>query len=113
MKPLILALSALYLLMLPMTAQARECGIASWYHEGRKTANGERYRPDGLTAAHRTLRFGTILKVTAIATGRQVLVRINDRGPFIKGRFLDLSRGAKNVLHMGGLAHVCIERIGR
>jgi rare lipoprotein A len=111
MKPLILALSALYLLILPNTGYARDCGTASWYHEGTRTANGERYRPDGLTAAHRTLRFGTILKVTWMKTGRQVLVRVNDRGPFIKGRFLDLSRGAKNVLRMGGLAHVCIERV--
>jgi len=110
MKPLILALSALYLLMLPNTAQARDCGIASWYHEGSRTANGERYRPDGLTAAHRTLPFGTILKVTG-PHGRQVLVRINDRGPFIKGRFLDLSRGAAKVLGISGVSRVCIERL--
>jgi rare lipoprotein A len=115
MKPTIVALSALFLLMLPNTSQARECGLASWYSEGSRTANGERYRPDGLTAAHRSLRFGTILKVTA-SNGKQVLLRINDRGPAKwTGRFLDLSRGAANVLGFikRGVGRVCIERISQ
>lgn len=82
---------------------------ASWYHEGRATASGERFRPDGLTAAHRTLPFGTRLRVTL--GSRSTVVRINDRGPFVRGRQLDLSRGAARAIGMGGLAHVCTERL--
>ena len=72
-------------------------GFASFYDQGfagRPTANGEIYDPSGLTAAHKTLPFGTVLRVTLIATGKSVAVRINDRGPFAKERVLDLSRGA-------------------
>lgn len=90
-----------------------QCGTASWYHEGAVTANGEPYRPDGISAAHRRLPFGTKVKVTHKRTGRSVVVRINDRGPFIGGRIIDLSRGAKRVIGMGGLAPVCLEIIGR
>lgn len=90
-----------------------QCGTASWYHEGSRTANGERYKPDGISAAHRSLPFGTRVKVTHKKTGRSVVVRINDRGPFIRGRIIDLSRGAKHVLGMGGLAPVCISVLGR
>ena len=67
---------------------------ASWYQCCHTTANGERFRPDGLTAAHRTLPFGTRVHVTNLNNGRNVVVRINDRGPFIRGRGIDLSRGA-------------------
>jgi rare lipoprotein A len=84
------------------------CGTASWYHEGKQTANGERYKPDGITAAHRTLPFGSLVKVTHKRSGRSITVRINDRGPFIRGRIIDLSRGAKRALGMGGLATVCL-----
>jgi len=76
-------------------------GIASWYGErfhGRKTASGERFDMDQLTAAHRTLPFGTIVKVRSLANGREVEVRINDRGPHIKRRVIDLSRGAAKAL---------------
>ena len=76
------------------------CGTASWYHEGAQTANGERYRPDGISAAHKTLPFGTRVLVRNQRTGRTVTVRINDRGPFIRGRIIDLSRGAKRVIGM-------------
>lgn len=89
------------------------CGTASWYHEGAKTANGERYRPDGISAAHKTLPFGTRVLVRNQRTGRTVTVRINDRGPFIRGRIIDLSRGAKRVLGMDGLAPVCLTVLGR
>ncbi|NJM34233.1 MAG: septal ring lytic transglycosylase RlpA family protein [Rhodomicrobium sp.] len=95
---------------LPAMAQ---CGTASWYHEGARTATGERYNPDGITAAHRSLPFGTRVKVTHKGTGRSVIVRINDRGPFIRGRIIDLSRGAKRVIGMGGLASVCLTVLGR
>ena len=67
---------------------------ASWYQCCHTTANGERFNPDGLTAAHKTLPFGTRVKVTNLANNRSVTVRINDRGPFVGGRGLDLSRGA-------------------
>ena len=74
-----------------------ETGIASYYasrFQHRKTANGERYDSSKLTAAHRTLPFGTLVKVTHIRNKRSVIVRINDRGPFVKGRIIDLSRSA-------------------
>lgn len=71
---------------------------ASYYWHGALTANGERYHPDGISAAHRTLPFNTRVKVTNRATGKSVTVRINDRGPFINGRCLDLSRGAMTVI---------------
>ncbi|MEV0733266.1 septal ring lytic transglycosylase RlpA family protein [Polymorphospora sp. NPDC050346] len=69
------------------------CG-ASFYAEGQLTANGERFDPDALTAAHRTWAFGTRVRVTNPATGASVVVRINDRGPFVEGRCIDLSRAA-------------------
>jgi len=94
----------------------RESGVASWYGEpfhGRKTANGETYDMYGLTAAHRTLPLGTVLRVTERPTGRSVEVRVNDRGPFIDGRILDLSYGAAESLGMvnKGIANVTIEVI--
>lgn len=88
------------------------CGTASWYHEGSRTANGERYRPDGISAAHKTLPFGTRVLVRNQRTGRSVTVRINDRGPFVRGRIIDLSRGAKQILGMDGLASVCLTVLG-
>jgi rare lipoprotein A len=76
-------------------------GMASYYgdaHAGNRTASGERFDPDGMTAAHRSLPFGTRLRVTDPATGRSVIVRVNDRGPFHKGRILDLSEAAAREL---------------
>ena len=75
-------------------------GIASFYKHGSKTANGEQFNPGELTAAHRTLPFGTRLRVTNVATAQSVTVRINDRGPFIHGRVVDLSHSAAEVLGM-------------
>jgi len=75
---------------------------ASFYSSGRRTASGERFNPNGFTAASRTLPFGTWLHVTNPATGRSVNVRINDRGPFVRGRGLDLARGAAAALGMIG-----------
>lgn len=77
--------------------------MASFYgpgFRGRLTANGERFDPDGRTAAHRTLPFGTCLYVESVATGRGVRVRVNDRGPYAGGRILDLSEGAARELRM-------------
>jgi rare lipoprotein A len=74
-----------------------ESGIASYYgneFHGRKTANGERFDQGKLTAAHRTMPFGTRVKVTNTQNGRSVVVRVNDRGPFVKGRVIDLSSTA-------------------
>lgn len=78
---------------------------ASWYgpgFHGRKTANGERFNMNSLTAAHKSLPFGTKLKVTCTSTGKSVIVRVNDRGPFKPGRSLDLSKGAAEQLGMIG-----------
>ncbi|GGE56603.1 RplA family protein [Halopseudomonas oceani] len=78
-------------------AAGDESGLASYYADrlqNRKTANGERYRHDALTAAHRTLPFGTRVRVTNRDNGKSVVVRINDRGPFVRGRVIDLSKSA-------------------
>ncbi len=82
-----------------------ERGVASWYgpgFHGNKTANGERYDMHQLTAAHRTLPLGSIAVVQSMSTGRKVTVRINDRGPFARGRVLDLSFAGAQVLGMTG-----------
>lgn len=88
------------------------CVIASYYHEGKRTANGERFHPDGFTAAHKHMKFGTHLTVTNPRNGKSVNVRINDRGPFIKGRSLDLSRGAAKAIGLTktGVGKVCYTR---
>jgi rare lipoprotein A len=86
-------------------ASASQTGVASWYGGewiGRRTANGERYGAGDLTAAHRTLRFGTFVRVTNLRNNRNVIVRINNRGPFCKGRILDLSKRAAVELNMLG-----------
>jgi peptidoglycan lytic transglycosylase len=74
--------------------QAASNGLASFYSEGSQTASGEKFHPNELTAAHRTLPFGTRLRVTNVANGRSVTVRINDRGPFVAGRSVDVSYSA-------------------
>lgn len=76
-------------------------GLASFYGlelHGHKTANGERFNANGISAAHRSLPFGTQVRVTSLATGRSVTVRINDRGPFVHGRIIDLSAGAARAI---------------
>ena len=86
-----------------------ECGIASTYAGGARTANGEHYNHMGISAAHKSLPFGTRVVVRNQRTGHSITVRINDRGPFVAGRIIDLSTGAKNALGMDGLASVCLE----
>ena len=76
--------------------------MASWYHAVGKTASGERPQPQDLIAAHRTLPLGTAVRVTSLDNGRSVVVRIDDRGPFAKGRIIDLSRAAAEQLGMRG-----------
>jgi rare lipoprotein A len=75
-------------------------GLASYYWQGTETASGEKYNTRELTAAHRTLPFGTRVRVTNLATGRAVTVRINDRGPFVAGRIVDVSKAAAESLGM-------------
>ena len=79
-------------------AQALTIGWASFYNAGSVTANGEAFKPMGLTAASLSLPFGTKLVVTNIRNGKFVIVRVNDRGPYIKGRILDLSLGAAKAI---------------
>lgn len=77
--------------------------MASWYgpgFQGNRTANGERYDMNGISAAHKTLPFGTVVRVTNLNNGRSIDVRINDRGPFIKNRVIDLSKGAAQKIDM-------------
>jgi rare lipoprotein A len=90
-------------------AGMRQCGGASWYgYTGRLTASGRMYTGKEMTAAHRTLPFGTRVRVTDQRTGRSVVVTITDRGPYIRGRIVDLSPVARQALGMGGLAGVCL-----
>ncbi len=77
-------------------------GLASFYTEEGQTASGEKFDPHALTAAHRTLPFGTRLHVTNLNTGRSVTVRVNDRGPFVPGRIVDVSYAAAETLGMVG-----------
>jgi rare lipoprotein A len=88
---------------------AAQSGNASWYGSGHRTANGERFNPNGMTAAHRSLPFGTRVRVENRHTGRSVVVRINDRGPFVRGRIIDLSRGSARALGMGGTSYVSLQ----
>ncbi len=102
----------------PAKVRKVEKGIASWYGEpyhGRRTASGEVYDMHRLTAAHRTLAFGTVVRVTRRDTKEWVEVRINDRGPFIRGRIIDLSfEAAKRIgLDIDGVAPVKVEILGR
>ncbi len=100
--------------LMPQTASAAsQCGRASWYALYSKTASGERMNPSAMTAAHRSLPLGSKIRVVNKANGKSVVVRINDRGPFIRGRVLDLSKGAARELGYisAGHAAVCYERI--
>lgn len=92
-----------------------QSGVASWYgksHNGRRTASGETYDMNDMTAAHRTLPFGSIVRVTRDDDGRSVTVRINDRGPYARGRIIDLSAKAAEDLGMTerGIARVKVEQ---
>lgn len=94
----------------------QQIGIASYYsvkHDNKRTASGEKYHSTNLTAAHKTLAFGTLVKVTNLKNNKSVLVKINDRGPFVKGRVLDLSYAAAKEIDMvrSGMAKVKLEII--
>jgi rare lipoprotein A len=93
-----------------------QVGMASWYgpgFDGRATASGERFDQDDLTAAHRRLPLGTHVRVTNLANGRSVVVRINDRGPYARGRLIDVSRAAARRIGMTehGVTRVHVERV--
>ena len=97
-------------------ARYAEQGLASWYgarYHGRQTASGERFDMRALTAAHRTLPFGTRVQVTNLSNGRSIVVRINDRGPFVAGRVIDLSRrGAERLgFIQQGLTEVTVQTV--
>ena len=95
-------------------AEAAGCGGASWYALTSRTASGERMNPGLMTAAHKSLRFGTKVKVTNSRNGKSVVVRINDRGPFVRGRVIDLSKAAASQIGMirSGHAKICYQIIG-
>jgi rare lipoprotein A len=105
--------TATILLLLSTPAMAGQSMRATWYgneHAGNRTASGEVFNPNGLTAAHRTLPFGTCLRVANPKTGRSVAVRVNDRGPFTKGVSLDLSHGAARAIGMRGTQNVTVNK---
>jgi rare lipoprotein A len=107
-----LTLAALVAACFAMPAHAETCtasqyGIGDGYH-GRKTASGERFNTHALTAAHKTRAFGSHVTVTNHSTGRSVSVRITDRGPFVRGRCIDLSHAAAVAIGMGGTARVSV-----
>ena len=91
--------------------QVASKGIASFYTEDQQTASGEKFNTHDMTAAHRTLPFGTRLRVTNVATGRSVTVRVNDRGPYIPGRVVDVSGSAANEIGIteSGIAKVKVD----
>lgn len=106
---------ALACLVLAGSVRCGHAEVASWYgsgFHGRRAADGSRFDQDGLTAAHKTLRFGTRVRVTCAATGRSVVVRITDRGPFVAGRAIDLSRGAARVIGLTGIGRVHLAILG-
>jgi rare lipoprotein A len=105
------ALCGAWMLFAFVPAKAQS-GIASVYGtESGKTASGEPARPSGLTAAHRTLPLGSHVRVTNKNNGRSVVVRINDRGPYIGGRIIDLTPAAAHALGFSGLAPVTVDRV--
>lgn len=98
------------------TMAAGQCGGASWYgpgFHGKKTASGERFNENAMTAAHKTLPLGTVVKVTNQRTGKSINVTINDRGPFVKGRIIDLSKAAAARLGTknSGVGKVCVAKL--
>ena len=96
------------------TAARGQAGMASWYgpgFHGRRTANGERFNTHALTAAHRTLPFGSRVRVTNKTNGRSIVVRINDRGPFVGGRVIDLSNASARAIGVAGVTQVVVARL--
>jgi rare lipoprotein A len=100
----------------PVASAADQCGGASWYgpgFHGKKTASGQKFNQNAMTAAHKTLPFGTVVQVTNEKTGKSIKVTITDRGPFHKGRIIDLSKAAASKLGTmsSGTGKVCLTRV--
>lgn len=97
-----------------ISASPGQSGIASVYSYGSgRTASGERSHPGGLTAAHRSLPFGTLVRVTNRRNSKSVVVRVNDRGPFVRGRVIDLTPAGARAIGFSGLAPVTLSVVGR
>jgi rare lipoprotein A len=99
--------------LLPWATARAQSGVASHYSDLSVTASGRSYSSGAMVAAHRTLPFGTKVRVKNPRNGRSVVVTIVDRGPFVKGRILDLSKGAANALGFSGLQHVQVAVLGK
>jgi rare lipoprotein A len=98
----------------PLQVSPPARGVASYYGDrfrGRRTASGERFNPDDLTAAHRRLPFGSRIRVTNVHTGRTVMVRVNDRGPYVRGRVVDLSAQAAKDIRLDGVGRVLLAQV--
>lgn len=113
---LILSASLLFLTVLMDVSHASgkpQCGTASWYQLTSKTASGEYANPAKMTAAHKSLKFGRKIEVRNMRNGKKVVVRINDRGPFVKGRVLDVTKAAAHKLGFvnAGTTRVCFKII--
>ena len=106
---LILIAAAALLFASHARAQSGQVGVASVYWEGQRIATGERCNPNGMTAAHKTLPLGAIVQVSRVGTKRSVVIKINDRGPYIRGRIIDLARGSAKALGVSGLARVRVD----
>lgn len=111
MRQLVLVVLSLLMVSNPTLAGTRKSGTtakvvvertttASWYKQGSKTANGEKYNPRGLTVAHKTLPFGTLVQLTNPENNRSIIARVNDRGPYIRGREFDVSMRCAELLDM-------------
>lgn len=115
-RKIVLVAVAVLGLMSSATVAMAQCGGASWYgpgFHGKKTASGERFNENAMTAAHKTLPLGTVVKVTNQRTGKSIKVTINDRGPFVKGRIIDLSKAAAAKLGTknAGVGKVCVAEL--
>lgn len=100
------------LMFLTSEVSFAQTGTASWYgpgFQGRKTASGQTFNTHAYTAAHKSLAFGTKVKVTNLKNKKSVFVTITDRGPYVRGRIIDLSQAAKSAIGMGGTAPVSLE----
>ena len=113
MQALIAGTIAAAATLLPWATATAQSGVASHYSDLSVTASGRSYSSGAMVAAHRTLAFGTKVRVKNPRNGRSVVVTIVDRGPFVKGRIIDLSKGAANALGFSGLQHVHVAVLGK
>ena len=103
------SLSLALLIIATSTTVQAECGVSSVYWEGSRTATGERFNPHSVLVAHRTRPLNSYVHVRNMRTGKEITVRVGDRGPYHGARILDLSLGAAKLLGVSGLAYVCID----